>query len=193
MRPAALGLTAAGFTLAGLTIALPALAASAPPPCTPLSLASRVTTPAAGDVYLRAGAASCDTIELEVAAHGLGGIFTVAFDLAYPSALLRYEGYSQGTLLLRGPPSQAPMFLVRESSPGTLQVSMTRFAPDPAVSASTSEGLVRLRFHRVAAGEGNVDFIADDTSAIPERVVDGQGKIVAARFTPGHGATITVP
>lgn len=142
---------------------------------------------------MRAGLASCDTIEVEIAAHTLQGIFTVAFDVAFPAALLRYEGYAQGPLLVRGPPRQAPMFLVRQSAPGVLQISMTRFAPDPAVSADGSEGLVRLRFSRVAAGSAPVDFIAGTSSAIPERVLDGQGQVLPARFGPEHGATITVP
>jgi hypothetical protein len=164
-----------------------------PPPCSPITVTPRLTAPAAGDVYLRAGAAACDTIEIEVAVHGLQGVFTVAFDLAYPTGVLRYEGYAQGTLLMHGPPRQAPLFLVREASPGSLLVSMTRFAPDPSVSADGSEGLVRLRFHRVTAGQADVDFLGGTTSAIAEKIVDGEGAIVTARFAPGHGATIVVP
>ena len=130
---------------------------------------------------------------MEIAAHALQGIFTVAFDVAFPAALLRYEGYSMGPLLVRGPPRQAPMVLVRQSGPGVLQVSMTRFAPDPAVAAQGSEGLVRLRFSRVAKGSAPFDFISGGASAIPERVVDGQGQVVEARFGPDHGATVTIP
>jgi hypothetical protein len=165
----------------------------APPPCKPLSIAPRLTVPAAGDVFLRAGTASCDTIELEVAVHGLAGIFTVAFDLSYPTATLRYEGYAEGTLLTRGPPRQAPLFLVREPIPGTLQVTMTRFAPDAGVTTETTDGLVRLRFHRVTAGTAEIDFLSGTTSTIAERIVDAQGQVVSARFAPGHGATVTIP
>jgi hypothetical protein len=172
----------------------PARAADpAAPPCTPLSAAPRLSAPAAGDVFLRAGAASCDTIELEVAVHGLAGIFTVGFDLAYPTGTLRYEGYAEGTLLVRGPPRQAPLFLVREASPGTLQVTLTRFAPDAAVASEASDGLVRLRFHRVGKGTADIDFISGASSAVAERIVDAQGQVVPARFIPGHGATVTVP
>lgn len=142
---------------------------------------------------MRAGTANCETIEVEIAAHALEGIFTVAFDVAFPASQLRYEGYAQGPLLVRGPPRQAPMFLVREAGPGVLQVSMTRFAPDPPVAAEGSEGLVRLRFRRVAKGSAEVDFLAGTGSAIPERVVDGQGQVLATRFGPGHGATVRVP
>jgi len=167
--------------------------AATPPPCAPIALIQHLAAPQAGDLYLRAGSATCDTIEVEIAAHALAGIFTVAFDVAYPPALLSYEGYAQGPLLVRGPPRQAPFFLVRQASPGVLQVSMTRFAPDPPVAAEGSEGLVRLRFHRVAAGSAEVDFLAGSTSAIPEKVVDGQGQVLAARFGPDHGAGVSVP
>ena len=85
------------------------------------------------------------------------------------------------------------MFLVRQSAPGILQLSMTRFAPDPAVAAEGSEGLVRLRFRRVAAGSAPIDFLGGAASIIAERVVDGQGQTVAARFGPDHGATVTIP
>jgi hypothetical protein len=153
----------------------------------------RLAAPHAGDLFMRAASATCDTVEVEIAAHALQGIFTVAFDVAFPAALLRYEGYAQGPLLVRGPPRQAPMFLVRQSAPGVLQVSMTRFAPDPPVAADGSEGFVRLRFSRVAAGSAQVDFIAGAASAIPEKVVDAQGQVLQARFGPDHGATIRVP
>jgi hypothetical protein len=177
-----------------LAAAFPAGAAGpTAPPCAPIAVTPRLTTPAAGDVYLRAGAAACDTIEIEVAVHGLQGVFTVSFDLGYPTGVLHYEGYAQGTLLMRGPPRQTPLFLVREASPGNLLVSMTRFAPDPSVSADGSEGLVRLRFHRVAAGQAEVDFLGGTASAIAEKIVDGDGTVVAARFTPGHGASVVVP
>jgi len=164
-------------------------------PCTPISVTPLLAAPAAGDVSLRGGAAACDTIEVEVAAHGLTGIFTVAFDLAYPTGILRYEGYAQGTLLMRGPPRQAPLFLVREPAPGTLQVSMTRFFPDPPVAAPVEggEGLIRLRFRRVAAGRAGVDFVPGAASAIAEKIVDADGHVVAARFSPGHGAAVMVP
>jgi hypothetical protein len=182
--------------LAGLAVTLPAGAAEpAPPPCTPLSLAPRLAAPATGDVFLRGGTASCDSIELEVAVHGLAGVFTVAFDLGYPTGTLHYEGYAEGALLLRGPPRQAPLFLVREPAAGNLQVTMTRFAPDAAVAVATgaTEGLVRLRFKRVKAGTAEIDFLSGASSAVAERIVDAQGAVVPARFSPGHGATVTVP
>jgi hypothetical protein len=195
--PAARSLAAALLCGAlGAIAGLPAAGAGqAVPPCTPISVQPLLTAPAAGDISLRGATAACDTIEVEVAAHGVPGIFTVAFDLAYPTGTLRYEGYAQGTLLMRGPPRQSPLFLVREPSPGTLQVSMTRFFPDPPVAAPVEggEGLIRLRFRRVAAGRADIDFIPGAGSAIAEKIVDGDGKAVAARFTPGHGATVIVP
>ncbi len=127
--------------------------------------------------------------------HGLAGVFTVAFDLGYPTGTLHYDGYSEGALLVRGPPRQAPLFLVREPIAGTLQVTMTRFAPDAAVAVANdaTEGLVRLRFGRVKAGTADIDFLTGTSSAVAERIVDAQGQVVSARFTPGHGATVTIP
>jgi len=182
--------------LAALSVTTPARTAEpAPPPCTPLSLAPRLAAPATGDVFLRGGTASCDSIELEVAVHGLAGVFTVAFDLGYPTDTLHYEGYAEGALLLRGPPRQAPLFLVREPIAGNLQVTMTRFAPDAAVAVATdaTDGLVRLRFKRVKAGTAEIDFLTGTSSAVAEKVVDAQGTVVPARFAPGHGATVTIP
>jgi hypothetical protein len=184
------------LTAAILLVALAASgapAASAADPCTPMSLRPALTSPQAGDLYLRAGTATCDSIEIELTAHDVARLFTVSFDLAYPADLLKYEGYSEGPVLVQGPPRQAPFFLVQNPSPGILLASMTRMAPDTSVAASGSAGILRLRFRKVASGTGTVDFLSGDTSAISERVVDSQGQIVATRWTPGHGATVVVP
>jgi hypothetical protein len=162
-------------------------------PCTPLTLRPALASPQAGDLYLRAGTATCDSIEIEVTARDVAGLFTVSFDLGYPADLLKFDGYSQGPVLLQGPPRQTPFFLVKNPSPGVLQASMTRLSPDTSVAATGSAGILRLRFKRVASGTGTVDFLTGDSSAIAERVVDSQGQVVATRWTPGHGATIVVP
>jgi hypothetical protein len=126
-------------------------------------------------------------------ARDVARLFTLSFDLTYPADLLKYEGYSEGAVLLQGPPRQAPFFLVQSPSPGVLQASMTRLAPDTSVAATGSAGIVRLRFRKVASGTGVVDFLSGESSAIAERVLDSQGQIVATRWAPGHGATVVVP
>ena len=194
-RPPAAGVAAllivslALATLAGAGVP----AASAADPCTPLSLRPALASPQAGDLYLRAGSATCDSIEVEVTARDVAALFTVSFDLGYPADLLKYDGYSEGPVLVQGPPRQSPFFLVKNPSPGILQASMTRLAPDASVAAAGSAGILRLRFRRVASGTGAVDFLTGETSVIAERVVDSQGQIVATRWSPGHGATVVVP
>lgn len=161
--------------------------------CTPLSLRPALAAPQAGDLYLRAGTATCDSLEVEVTAKDVAGLFTVSFDLAYPADLLKYDGYAEGPVLLQGPPRQSPFFVVKNPSPGVLQASMTRLSPDTSVAATGSSGILRLRFRRVAGGTGTIDFLTGGTSAIAEQVVDSQGQVVATRWTPGHGATVVVP
>jgi len=182
--------SAAGVVAALLWLPSPVAAAD---PCTPLSLKPLLAAPQAGDLFLRAGAATCDTLEIEVTAQDVPRLFTVSFDLSYPADLLKYDGYSMGPVLLQGPPHQTPFFLVHDQAPGVLLVSLTRLAPDTSVAATGSAGLLRLRFRKIAPGTGAIDFISGETSAIAERVVDSQGQIVTTRWTPGHGATVTVP
>jgi hypothetical protein len=182
----ALLLTPAAAALASVT--------TAPSDCTPLALRPALASPVPGDIYLRAGAATCTGIDVEVAASGLAGVFTVAFDLRYPVGLLRYEGYAEGSLLSRGAPRTRPFYLVQQPAPGRIQVTMTRFSPDGAATAADQgESMIVLRFSRVSPGSAVLDFDLDPSSPVAERVVDAGGLAVDARFGPGHGATITVP
>jgi hypothetical protein len=199
---------AATALLAGsLLVALPgkvagsdpgsAAAGSVPEPaatadCRPLSLHGALPNPRPGDLFLRPGAATCDEAQIEVAADALAGVFTASFDLRYPATLMKYTGFTVGTLLQRTPVTTQPLCLVQESSPGVIEVTMTRFAPDHGVTAQGSETLLVLRFARVAPGSGGVDFNLDPSSPVAERIVDDSGSAVAARFGPGHGLKLTV-
>jgi len=180
-------------------LALPAaviLAVTAPSArstCPLPALRSALETPRPGDLYLRAGRATCTSLEIDVVAHGVEGLFTVAFDLHYPAALLKFEGHAPGPLLRRGAPRTPPLFLVRGPAPGQIQVSMTRFAPDGAVAAAGSETLITLRFTRIAGGSDRIDFALDPGSPVAERIVDDEGRTVSARFGPGHGGSATIP
>jgi len=160
--------------------------------CRPLSLHGSLANPRPGDLFLRAGTTTCDQAEVEVAADAVAGIFTTSFDLRYPATLVKYSGFTVGPLLQRAPVASQPLCLVQESSPGVLQVTMTRFAPDRGVSSQGSETLLVLRFARVAPGSGDVDFNLDASSPVAERIVDDAGSVVAARFGPGHGLKLTV-
>jgi hypothetical protein len=138
------------------------------------------------------GEATCDQAQVEVTADAIAGVFTVSFDMRYPATLVKYSGYTLGPLLQRAPVANTPLCVIREPAPGMLQVTMTRFAPDRGISATGSEVLLVLRFARVAAGSGDIDFNLDPASAVREQIVDDAGGAVTARFGPGHGLKLTV-
>ena len=175
----------------------PAAAESAPDAasvtdCRPLSLHGALANPRPGDLFLRPGEVTCDQAQIEVAVDAVAGVFTASFELRYPATLVKYTGFTVGPLLQRTPVTTQPLCLVQESSPGVLEVTMTRFAPDRGVAAQGSETLLALRFTRVAPGSGDVDFNLDPASPVAERIVDDAGAAVAARFGPGHGLKLTV-
>jgi hypothetical protein len=161
--------------------------------CAPLAVEPTLTTPQTGDIYLRGGTATCTTIEVEVAARNLDGLFTAGFDLRFPAALLKYEGYTGGPILAKGSPKTRPFFLVQNPATGTLQVTMTRFSPDGDVAVQGRDTLLVLLFSRVAPGQGAIDFDQAADSPIVERIVNAAGVAVSARFGPGHGAAVSVP
>lgn len=160
--------------------------------CKPIWLHGTLANPRPGDLFLRPGSTTCDQANLEVTVDAVTGVFTASFDLRYPAALMKYTGFSLGPLLLRSPVATKPICLVQESSPGALQITMTRFAPDHGVSAEGSEALLVLNFERVAPGAGEVDFNLDPSSPVADRIVDDAGGTVAARFGPGHGLKLSV-
>jgi hypothetical protein len=179
---------AALFALA-LLAAAPEARAACPPP----SFRSSLQEPRSGDLYLRAGRATCTSLEIEVAVQDVAGLFTVGFDLSYPADLLKFEGHTAGPLLTQNTPKTTPLVLARGAASGRLQVSITRFAPDGAAAAQGSAVLLFLRFSRLATGTGPIDFGLDPGSGVAERILDEQGEPVAARFGPGHGGTLVVP
>jgi hypothetical protein len=174
-------------------LALAAMAPKARAACPLPSFRSSLQEPHAGDLYLRVGRATCTTLEIEVAVSDVAGLFTMAFDLAYPADLLKFEGHAAGPLLTQNAPRTPPLVLARASGAGRLQVSITRFAPDGAAAAQGSEVILILRFSRLAAGTGPIDFGLDPGSAVAERILDDKGEPVTASFGPGHGGTVVVP
>ncbi|HUD70713.1 MAG TPA: hypothetical protein VMQ62_02020 [Dongiaceae bacterium] len=167
--------------------------AGAGDPCTPLAAHATLASPQDGDVYLRAGSAACDRIAVEVVGRGLDGAFTLAFDLHFPPDLLVYDGYAGGAFLEQGSPHMPPLYLVRVTAPGSVAVTMTRFAPDPAVGATGDAVIVTLRFRKAAVGIGTIDFDRAPASGTLEQVLGADGAARTARFGPGHGAALTVP
>jgi hypothetical protein len=175
--------------MASLAVAAPAARTS----CPTASLSPALEAPRPGDVSLVGGRADCASLEVAVVAHGVEGLFTIAFDLRFPADLLGLEGHAPGPLLGKGDPRTPPLFLVRSPAPGRVEVSMTRFAPDGAVAAEGSETLLILRFSRLDRGTGPIDFGIGSESHVVERIVDDRGETVPARFGPGHGGVVTVP
>lgn len=198
MRRAALLLAGAllgGGAAAGTAVTAGSTTSPAtdPAPCAPLAIRAGLAAPQAGDIYLRPGPATCDRAEVEVAGRGLAGVFTVSFAVRYPAALLRYEGYATGTMMARGSPATAPLYLVRTPAPGVVVVTMTRFAPDGGASADGDAAFLGLRFGRVAAGDATIDFDRASPGAAPMRILGAAGETIAARFGPGHGASVSIP
>jgi hypothetical protein len=161
--------------------------------CTPPSFEPALTEPAASDIFLVPGAATCTNLEVEVAAHAISGLFTVSFDLRYPSGILKYEGKTPGPLMRQGSPKTAPVFLVHNPEPGLLIVTLTRFARDGAATATASEALMTFHFSRAGAGSGTIDFDTGPSSTIAEKILDENGLVRPARFGPGHGGVVRAP
>lgn len=162
---------------------------SDPVTCTNLSFDRALTTPAIDDVYLDQAAGTCSTIDIAVLVDGLSGIWTVSFDISYPTGLLAYQSYTLGPLLQKGAPVNAPFVQVTTSG-NDVQVQMTRFNPDPPVGATGSESLITLSFARLAAGSAAIDF---DTGGISEVILDDMSNVRPAVFRPGHGGMVVIP
>jgi hypothetical protein len=160
--------------------------------CTDMTFTAADAAPADGDIFLASGLNSCTTLEVRVVVRNLSGIFTAAFDLTYPAGVVQYQSYTAGPLLTKGSPSVPPFFNVTPIT-GGVQVSMTRFAPDPSVSAVGSELLLTLRFNKVAFGSGMIDFNTGPGSLISEEILDENGSTRPASFVPGQGGLVMVP
>jgi hypothetical protein len=162
-------------------------------PCTTLVFDRALANLADGDVYLDQASGTCSTIGVSVLVNNLTGIWTVGFDLAYPTNVLSYDSFTLGPLLQKGPPT-FPVFVEVTEIGGRVRVSMTRFSTDPPVDAVGSESLITIRFRRVAAGSGAIDFDTSGSSPVAEVILDDSGPPSRpATFAPGHGGLVTVP
>lgn len=164
---------------------------SDPIPCTSLSFDRALANLSNGDVYLDQASGTCSTVGVTVLVNNLTRIWTVSFDLNFPASLLSYDSFTLGPLLQKGSPMNPPFVQVNQVG-GTVQVTMTRFAPDPTVDAVGSESLITIRFQRVAAGSGVIDFNTSGGSVGEVILDDNQGQRPAV-FAPGHGGMVIVP
>jgi len=160
-------------------------------PCTPIAFAPSIGSPGAGDVYLLSPISSCDSVDISVLVTNLSGIFTVGFEINYPSSVIEYQSFSPGPLLQKGSPPIPPQFFVTNPSPGDIVASATLFRPDSSVSAVGSASLITFHFVKVASGVGTVDF--NTGGSINNQIIDENGSVVAASFGPGHGGVVQVP
>lgn len=162
------------------------------PLCSNLSFDRAMVTPSAGDIYMDQAASTCSSLDVVVLVSNLSGIFTVGFDLTYPTGALQYQSYSVGPLMLKGNPTQPPIVLVTPLATG-IQVAMSRFGGDTAVSASGSEALVSLHFVRTGSATGAFDFNTGAGDPVSESVQDQNGNFRPAVFSPNHGGMLIVP
>ncbi|HUD71738.1 MAG TPA: cohesin domain-containing protein [Dongiaceae bacterium] len=161
-------------------------------PCTTLTFDRALSTLANGDVYLDQASGTCSTVGVGVLVNNLSRIWTVSFDLNFPSSLLTYDSFTLGPLLQKGSPASPPLVFVTQVG-STVQVTMTRLLPDPPIDAVGSEALITIRFQRVAAGSGAIDFNTSGSSPVGEVVLDELGGTRPATFAPGHGGMVMVP
>ncbi len=108
-----------------------------------------------GSVAMRAGPGStASVLELEIAATELVNVQTVDFVLAYPGALLRFDGFRPGSFL-----GADASLILEQASADSLTVTMTRIDP----SGATGSGVVlTLVFTNAAGGDGRLDFVAPE-------------------------------
>jgi hypothetical protein len=157
-----------------------------------MSFDRALASPAAGDVYLDQASVTCSTVEVGVVIANLNDIYTVGFDLNYPSGLLEFSMATIGPLMVKDHPMNPPAVIVTDTG-GTINVGVTRLGTDPAVNAVGSETVLFLRFLRVAPGAGNIDFDMSASSGVAEAVINENKVPLSASFGPGHGGVVTVP
>lgn len=161
------------------------------PMCTNLSFDRAMVTPVAGDIYMDQAASTCTSLDVVILVSNLSSIYTVGFDLTYPTNALQYQSYSVGPLMLKGNPTNPPVVIVSPTAAG-VQVAISRFGTDSPVTATGSEALISLHFVRTGSNAGVFDF--NTTSGnVSESVSDGSGNLLSASFAPNHGGMVLVP
>jgi len=140
---------------------------------------------ATGTVTFQTYSNPCGELNLNVTFTGISNIFTVGFDLTYPSGTFSFNGFTEGPLLKQGFPSTPPFFSVTETSPGRIAVFASRFSPDGSVSVAGETFLLTLRFRALMIGQGTIAFDLSGTSPVQDQVLDQNGNLVPATFVNG--------
>ena len=121
-----------------------------PPPPPPSITFTPAAAPAANSIFLTSSAAStASKLFLEVRANQVTDLYGVAFDLSYPTAVLRYDNAVRGNFL-------DGTIAVSETPAGNLVVGVTRLGAVQGVDGSGL--LLTLELSPVAAGSGNFTF-----------------------------------
>ncbi len=137
-----------------------------PPPMT--SLAFSPAGAASGpSLLLRRQGTGTQTLELEVAAQDVDGLYGLFFDLGYPAAVLSFEGATEGDFLSSG--GNPTAFQVAEQE-GRLVVGITRLGQ--ASGRSGSGVVMTLRFRALASGSGALGFSRNQAQASGGDVLD---------------------
>lgn len=165
------------------------------PMCTNLTFDRAMVTPGTGDIYMDQAASTCTSLDVVILVSNLTGIFSVSFDLTYPTTALQYQSYSLGPLMLKGNPSTPPSVIVLPTATG-IKIAMTRFSPDLPVSATGSEALISLHFIKTGTGAGVFDFYTGAGDTVTETVLDDHSPVPNQRpavWAPNHGGMVTIP
>ncbi|HEV8629304.1 MAG TPA: cohesin domain-containing protein, partial [Thermoanaerobaculia bacterium] len=125
-----------------------------PPTQPPPSVTFAPSSTGAGIGLAQGATTTSSTLVLEVRATQVTALYGVAFDLTYPNALLRLQGFRAGTFLSSGGAQISTQ--VAESSPGHLVVGLSRLGPAPGVDGSGV--LLELQLDAVASGTGAFAF-----------------------------------
>jgi len=156
----------------------PAPSPSPPPPQPQIVFTSNGNV--SGVVLARATTSTATTLVLEVRASEVSGLYGVAFDLTYPSAVLRYRAAHTGPFLGAG--SVEVSTQVAETSPGHLVVGVSRLGQSGGVDGSGL--LLSLDFDAVAAGSGAFSFSKNSAfrpDGSPQQVGWSAGTVTVVR------------
>lgn len=157
-----------------------------PPPVTPAVAFTATGGSAANSITIAQGAGtSGTTLELEVRANSVQDLYGVAFDLEYPSNLLRFESSTNPSGFL-GSDGTPVSFVSSLSRDGLLVVGYTRLGQ---VSGANGSGLLaRIRFTAIATGSGTIRFSRNSAyssqGAVMANVTWAGGTVQVNRLTP---------
>jgi hypothetical protein len=157
-----------------------------PPPVTPAVAFTGSGGSSTNSITIAQGpGTSGTTLELEIRATSVQDLYGLAFDLEYPSNLLRFESSANAPGFLDAGGAQASYVssLARE---GFLVVGYTRLGQVAGVSGSGL--LARVRFTAIATGTGTVRFSRNSAfssqGAVMANVSWSGGTVQVNRLTP---------